>query len=937
MMRTFVQAAVVFALLPVLLFAGTTGKIAGTVMDKESKQPLPSVNVLIEGTTLGAATDLNGQYFILNVPSGKYTVVATIIGYQSERRLNVQVSIDLTTTVNFSLSSTVLEAGVVEVVAERPLLQRDMTATQSIVGGTEVANAPVNSYEGALVQTAGFIVAGGSEGGTVAIGEGGGIHVRGERGGTLGYLIDGFYVEDALFGGVGSDVTRDGIQELSVVTGTFNAEYGEALAGVVNIVTKEGGTKYEGKLRFATDNLLIGDLGDHRVNNWETTRGEVSVGGPVPFTNDRVKFYLSGDRYYTNTYLNLTKHTLAADAPHFTAIDSIAELYLDENDVVQLPDPTNPNLRRQKQVAGATHYHNNNTYNRQWRSTGKLTFSPSNTTKLLLGYTGSQQHFKNYDITFKPNPERANRNEVENLLVNATWNHTLSTSTFYTLKAGLFNIWSRTGRFKPTTDLAVPLFSGPFNNFPFAAFGGQSNYEFQGAYPHPEFNPNNPKPGTFVVVNGDTVAAPVYSEESDYFNYRSRTATINFDLTSQVSRVHQIKTGFEFKQLDLRNHQLEGINYANDTTGYRFKPIQLAAYIQDKIELKDMVLNIGLRWDYLDPKSPFVATSNNLVATGSGKGQVESAKKKSHISPRIGFGYPIVEKAVLHFAYGMFTQNPDYSLFYRGFYKGSPIYPYPDIAEHFIVGNPNLKPERSTVYELGTDVQLTDDIGVDVTLYYKDVYDYVSTLEYPFAQPQNYFTFVNLDYANARGLEISMEKRFSHNFGARLTYTYSRAEGNAQSEFTHYNEYINQSVLQEVPPKKVITLAWDQPHTLNFNIDVRQPANWGINLYGRFGSGLPYSPTDARGRLTDERNSARLPWFGSLDVRANKEFHWSGLNLNMFLDVTNVFDRRNVLAVFATTGSPTATLLPGTSEEARDRPHWFGQPRHFEAGVEIGF
>jgi hypothetical protein len=100
-------------------------------------------------------------------------------------------------------------------------------------------------------------------------------------------------------------------------------------------------------------------LGDHRVNNWETTRGEISIGGPVPFTNDRVKFYFSGDRYYTNTYLNLTKHTLAADAPHFAELDSIADLYLDANDVVQLPDPNNPNLRRQQQLAGATHYHNN--------------------------------------------------------------------------------------------------------------------------------------------------------------------------------------------------------------------------------------------------------------------------------------------------------------------------------------------------------------------------------------------------------------------------------------------------------------------------------------------------------------------------------------------------------------------------------------------------
>jgi outer membrane receptor protein involved in Fe transport len=332
-----------------------------------------------------------------------------------------------------------------------------------------------------------------------------------------------------------------------------------------------------------------------------------------------------------------------------------------------------------------------------------------------------------------------------------------------------------------------------------------------------------------------------------------------------------------------------------------------------------------------------VATTENLVATGPGRGQVEDSEKKIHLSPRIGFGYPILEKAVLHFAYGMFTQNPDYNLFYRGFYTGSPIYPYPDIAEHFIVGNPNLKPERSTIYELGTDIQLSDDIGVDVTLYYKDTYDYVSTLYFPFATPQDYFALVNLDYANSRGVEISLEKRFSHNFSARVNYTFSRTEGNAQSEFTHYNEYINQSVLQEIPPQKVITLEWDQPHTLNFILDIRDPDNWGVNLFGRFGSGFPYSPTDARGRLTDERNSARLPWTGTVDLRANKDFQWAGLNLKFFVDVTNVFDRQNVLNVFSSTGSPTSDLIPGRSQEFLDRPNWFGPPRHVEAGVEIGF
>ncbi len=926
MLRRGMLWFIVLVFFPVALFAGTTGKIAGTIVDKDTNEPLPGANILLEGTTMGTAADVNGNFFIINVPPGTYTVVASMIGYQSERLENVRVNADRTTAVNFKLSSTVLQLGeAVTVVAERPLIQKDMTATQNIIESAEIDNSPVNDFQAAMIIAPGFIVAGGSEGGTVSVGEGGGIHVRGGRGGQLGYMVDGFYVEDALYGGMGSDVTRDGIQELAVITGTFNAEYGEALSGVINIVTKEGGSDYQGKLRFATDELQVGKLGNIKDNNWKTDRYEASLGGPVPSTKQKLKFYFSGDRNVTNSYLNITKHVLRQDAMHFTIPDSVVYLYVDQNDIVQLPDPANTNLRLQRQEKGAVHWHNNNTFNRLWRGTSKITYKPTAGTKLIVGATGTDHDFKNYSAAFKPNPERAGRWKVQNLMTNFTWNHSLSPSTFYTAKGALFTIWSRFGRFKPHEDIVVPLRSGPFSDFPFAAFGGQSNYEFLGAYP-------DPKGGT-VVVNGDTVRAPAYSEENDDESYRSRTMTFDLDLTSQVSNQHQIKAGIEFKRLDLRVNRIDGIKTANDTTAYRFKPIQLAAYIQDKIEFKDMVINIGLRWDYLDPKSPFVATSENLTE----QGKVEPAEKKIHFSPRLGFGYPITDKAVLHFAYGMFTQNPDYNLFYRGFNFGSPLYPFPDIARHFIVGNPNLKPERSTIYELGTAVELAQDIAVNVTLYYKDIYNYVSTRYFPFAQPQDYFTFVNEDYANSKGIEISVEKRFSNYFSARINYTFSRAEGNSQSEFTHYNEYINASVLQEVPPKKTITLAWDQPHTLNFVIDIRNPGNWGLNFFGRFGSGLPYSPTDARGRLVAERNSARLPWSGSVDVRFNKDFRIAGLEERLFVDITNIFDKRNVFNVFSTTGSPTFDLVPGRSLEFMDRPHWFGAPRHVEAGFQITF
>ncbi|NUO83454.1 carboxypeptidase-like regulatory domain-containing protein, partial [candidate division KSB1 bacterium] len=402
---------IVALLVPGILAAGTVGKISGRIIDRETQEPLVGATVMLEGTSMGAATDRNGNFYILNVPAGSYNMLARMMGYGEQKVQNVRVNADLTTEIDFKLSTTDLLGEEVVVVAVRPLLQKDVTATQNIVRGEEIQASAVNSFTGAMVQTAGFVVQGVGEGGAVNDDEGGGIHVRGGRGGQLGYMIDGFYVEDALYGGLGSDVTRNGIEELSVLTGTFNAEYGEALSGVINLVTKEGAQNYEGSIRYATDELRIGALGDVRENNWHTRRYEYSLGGPVPGLGNNFRFHASLDRHLTNTYLNVTKHELAKNATVFGRPDSIATLHLDENDVVQAF--AGPNTHPQLQKAGAVHYHNNNTYNFQYRGNAKLTFAPSPKMKLILGGTLTQQQYKNFSQYFKFLPEHANRNEIE--------------------------------------------------------------------------------------------------------------------------------------------------------------------------------------------------------------------------------------------------------------------------------------------------------------------------------------------------------------------------------------------------------------------------------------------------------------------------------------------------------------------------------------------
>ena len=218
------------------LFAGTTGKITGKVIDNADNSPLPGANVRVEGTTLGAAADQGGEFIILNVPPGSYTLKASFIGYSESVIHEVRVSIDVTTRIDFTLSESVLELGqTVEVVARRELIQKDLTATTAIVDDKSIQNLPVTEVNEIITLQAGVV-------------ERDGLHIRGGRAGEVAYWIDGVPVTDSYDGSTIVDVNKNLVQELQVISGAFNAEYGQALSGIVNIATKEGSDRFGGSI-----------------------------------------------------------------------------------------------------------------------------------------------------------------------------------------------------------------------------------------------------------------------------------------------------------------------------------------------------------------------------------------------------------------------------------------------------------------------------------------------------------------------------------------------------------------------------------------------------------------------------------------------------------------------------------------------------------------
>jgi outer membrane receptor protein involved in Fe transport len=221
-----------------------------------------------------------------------------------------------------------------------------------------------------------------------------------------------------------------------------------------------------------------------------------------------------------------------------------------------------------------------------------------------------------------------------------------------------------------------------------------------------------------------------------------------------------------------------------------------------------------------------------------------------------------------------------------------------------------------------------------VRMFYKDTYDYIATQ--PLFTPDNHTRIANLDYANSRGIEITLERRFANHYSFGINYTFSRAEGNADVWSTHSNEVWNASVYGYVPAKKTVTLAWDQPHTLtmNFRLDYD---SWGGSVIGDVGSGLPYTPREPRGKPLGDINSGRQPWTGTFDMRVYHKISINPFIVMLTLDIENIFDKRNIYNVFDSTGKPDYNSNPSATAESMHNPSFFGPLRHFILGLEIEY
>lgn len=985
-----------------ILQAGTTGKITGIATDAESGEPLIGCNVMLEGTVMGAATGYDGNYIILNVPPGDYTISFTMMGYQRHRVTQVGVASDLTTNIDAIMSTEVIKGEAVTVIAERPMVKKDLTATTAIVNADRIESMPVTEVGDIVGLQAGMVNG----------------HMRGGRSGEVAYWIDGVPVTDVYDGGQLIEISKDMIQELQVISGAFNAEYGQAMSGIVNITTKSRFRAWAGSLTLYSGDYYSSHkdvyLGINKINPFylplsfmplSTQNAELSIQGPLisdlldfSFTTRQVHWegWLNG-RYDYNPWnvsipIDLTNMSAVWQAEGY---DSPLLYYsLGSNDVIDsalvysmaftspvesnwglLVDFVDPQALADGGYTDIYDYTLGLYKDLYGKGTGdgSLTSMQWNTKRFYNTSVGLQltnkmrftmqgsytdMVWQNYrrDYQYNPYGNITHCNNSYSILGKLV--HTLSSTTFYNLGVGI----------------------------------SQKNYKKENA-------------DGYIVYSELDVAPESYSfkpagTDNSRFERTTTTRLMKFDMISQVNASHQVKLGVEGRShvLTMKDYTIQPLNrltlnyfedpvmteyripepYELGYSEYNHHPVEFSSYIQDKIELKELIINIGVRFDYMDPDgqipvdlsdpsiySPlkyeniYNDTDNDGVLGSAGDTYktyeermaywFKDATAKWQISPRFGASFPITDKGVIHVSYGHFLQMPQFELLYR-----NPDYDLGTGTGNVgLVGNPDLKPEKTISGEIGLKQEVSDGFAVDITAYFRDIRDLVGTrnAEIDLALAgATYSRIENSDFAYIKGLVFSLNYTSSQGYYGSFDYTYQIAKGSASDP----EEARNAASSGSLPEIYLTSLNWDQTHTINVNAGYDQ-RYWGMNLIGTYGSGMPYTPhfvtstgtTDISSILT---NSQTKPYQVNFDLNVYYNTELFGTTQRWFMRINNLFDRLNQNDVYAESGRADFT-----SEEERissslihnnyintiadyfNDETKYSEPRRVEMGVTINF
>lgn len=833
-MRDLAKILIVFSLVLVssLVYSQNPGRITGVVVSATDGKPLGFANVVIVGTGMGAFVKENGRFAIENVPPGTYAVKVMMMGYTPQTKENVVVRSNETTELRFELKETVvMEVPVVEVQAERPMVDTEKTQTKRTIDTKEVSVRPIRTVEEAVATQAGVVL------------DQGEIHVRGGRSGETKWFVDGMQVSDPFVGARSMEVSFASISEVELLTGGFDAEFGNVQSGVVNIRTREGGVRYSGTVFFMTD-----DYGapDKTYFNYDNLR--VGFGGPLISTN--LRFYLSGEFSFEDTYLKTAEERQQKKLWGFIK------------------------FRERQQNAASGHVKLTYFFSPTKKLTGSFLgsirkYDIYNHAMSRLGYWSPEHRhwwFEPLDPTYKfyDAPSHTPDIKDDHREVMLSWNHTLGASATYSLKAGIYT----------TLHTEAVL--------------GKKPYEYVWYAVNDRLDPEN----RYYIVAGDY---------PHWQRYHTRMSNLKGDITLTRGATHQIKFGSEVNTYRLEMEDLLYPSFESPrgyyTDIYKFHCWGMSAFVQDRIRFEGMNLKVGLRFDLFDPGEGAVEAYDSLLAMRGFPPTSTSFLKRAEwqVSPRLGVSYPISERDALYFNYGRFYQIPRLEVLYQFLGQtGQGLLPF---------GNPLIDAETTIMYEIGVQHQFSRTIVGEVALFYKDIFGLVGTEEgevkadspfiYTYGTGATPVVYVNLDYGSVRGVELKLSKRLSHRFSTSIVYTYSKATGSSSNELQGANVV---SGAMDRAPITELPLDWDRNHVVTAYLYVTEPGLWGVTIDWSYESGVPFTPRQPREREVRAAliNSMRLPSRKTLNIKADKKYRIVGQEVSFFLEGRNILDRKNI-------------------------------------------
>lgn len=944
---------------------GTTGKVEGSVIDP-SGQPVAGAQVLVRGTSLGAVTNSAGYYFINSVPVGTYTLMSVYIGFQPNEVRNVRVLADQTLTVNFELQSAVELGTITVTVSQNPIVPRDQVATKTIISGSLVQSLPADNLRDIVALTPGVVESGQSAG----------LSIRGGRPGEAAVYIDGAPVrrlagDDGNAGGRQQlQIGTNSLEEASVTTGALGAEFSDAQSGVISYVTRAGGPSLDGAISYETDEAF----GDNTSVGFN--RIEAALGGPV-FGN--LTFHVSGT---IDGQQSGRRGFGAEDYPVYTlgGLDTTVTATVNDQ-VAQVEIP------RFVQYSGQCDAANNFgfecqglrlPYNWSTRASAqsKLQYTYGSGSRISATYLWSQDQFRNSmqrgSAAFAPQRASGTRFWSNALILNMTQQvyRSAERALAFDVNFSLQQDKQISGIFTRDYELG--------NRSPFAGFG-LSPMEFVVDFDHfSDDTPDMYPQGADVVItqlktqdDWDRLIRNFRTNRGTRLPYLNRedlrntqayrtnpyaTATLfqnaGIDHTAtlldesritgranvdwQFDRYNRFRFGGDMMRGDV---SFFGANVRSQifADAYTESPVRYGFYGEDRLDLGDVVLELGVRWDYFDTGALLSAVPGRIYShpdfdPDNPEAILTRVESHSTWSPRVRVSFPVTDRTGFRLSYAHQVQSPEFSNVLSGINNDLSFTNTNDTFGRDITWG------KSILFEFGVRHAFTQDLVFDISAYNKDkVSDLAARID-GFVDPVrgdtiNVNILTNLDFGNVRGVDLSLTARAGNLLSAQLGYTFqlARSTGSDPESYLNTTSRSTTAVLGERvdPPQAVLPTNDNRTHNITGALSMTFPSDFDAGPLGplvrdlgafvgfRFSSGLPYTLLRNAGNgqtapfvgfglsgqpAVLELNSSTLPWIKELDLRLTKGFRLGGLVATAYADIRNLLNLKVITGVFAETG-----------------------------------